>query len=85
VTCGSPQDALERIAGLAGVRDAALFGRDLHVVTPDAETLAPVVREALAELGVETVERIAPSLEDVFVSLIEAKDRAEGTQREVRR
>ena len=85
VTCGSPQEALERIAGLAGVRDVALFGRDLHVVTPDAAAAESSIRKALAGLQIETLERITPSLEDVFVSLIEARDRAEGEQREVRR
>ena len=34
--------------------------------------------------GIERVEKITPSLEDVFVSLIEARDRAEGVQEEVR-
>jgi ABC-2 type transport system ATP-binding protein len=34
---------------------------------------------------VQQIERIVPSLEDVFVSLIEARDRAEQPQEEVRR
>jgi ABC-2 type transport system ATP-binding protein len=33
----------------------------------------------------ERMEKIVPSLEDVFVSLIEARDRAEQPQQEVRR
>ena len=85
VSCSSPQEALERLAALPGIRDVALFGRDLHVVTPDAEAIVPEVRKALASFQVDAVERITPSLEDVFVSIIEARDRAEGEQREVRR
>ena len=85
VSCSSPQEALERLAALPGIRDVALFGRDLHVVTPDAEAIVPEVRKALASFQVDAVERISPSLEDVFVSIIEARDRAEGVQREVRR
>jgi ABC-2 type transport system ATP-binding protein len=34
---------------------------------------------------VSRIEKIVPSLEDVFVSLIEARDRAEQPQQEVRR
>jgi ABC-2 type transport system ATP-binding protein len=45
----------------------------------------PNIREALAGFQINALERITPSLEDVFVSLIEARDRAQGTQREVRR
>ncbi len=86
VACASPQDAMDTVAGLPGVRDVALFGKDLHVVTADAEELSPRLLEALPREGfaVEAVERVAPSLEDVFVSLIEAKDREEGAQREFR-
>jgi hypothetical protein len=32
-----------------------------------------------------SVEKIAPSLEDVFVSLIESRDRADQPQQEVRK
>jgi ABC-2 type transport system ATP-binding protein len=35
--------------------------------------------------GEARIERITPSLEDVFVSLIEARDRADQPQAEVRR
>lgn len=86
VVCASPQDALDAVAALPGVRDVALFGRDLHVVTADSEALAPRLLTALPAAGfaVEAVERVTPSLEDVFVSLIEAKDREEGAQREFR-
>ena len=48
---------------------------------------AGAVRGLLDARGyrVERVEQIVPSLEDVFVSLIEARDRAEQPQQEVRR
>jgi ABC-2 type transport system ATP-binding protein len=74
-------DALEIAARADGVREAALFGPLLHVVVADAGTAAPAVRIALESAGiaVEHVERILPSLEDVFVSLIESEDRASRT------
>ena len=52
-----------------------------------ATEAADAIRRALAERGhrVERIEKIVPSLEDVFVSLIEARDRAEQPQAEVQR
>ncbi len=84
VTCDRPHQALGVAAAVAGVRDAALFGRNIHLMTADAEILAPRLRAALesASFRVEAIERISPSLEDVFVSLIEARDRADGAQQE---
>jgi len=66
-------EALEVLTVLPGIRDAALFGRAIHVTVDDAEAAVPVFRHALAERGV-TVDRVAPvapSLEDAFVSLVE--------------
>jgi len=84
VACDRPHEALGLASKVEGVRDAALFGRDIHLMTEDAEALAPRLRQALAEVGFQVglVERITPSLEDVFVSLIEARDRVEGAQQE---
>lgn len=85
VSCDRANEALGAVAAMAGVRDAALFGRDIHLMTEDAEALAPRLRRDLEAAGfrVGQVERITPSLEDVFVSLIEARDRADGAQQEV--
>ncbi|WP_026853892.1 ABC transporter ATP-binding protein [Geothrix fermentans] len=84
VSCERPHEALGVAAGLEGVRDAALFGRDIHLMTEDAGDLAPRLRQVLEARGfqVGTMEPITPSLEDVFVSLIEARDRADGSQQE---
>ncbi len=84
VSCDRAHEALGVASLVDGVRDAALFGRDIHLMTEDAEALAPHLRRALEVAGfrVDTVERITPSLEDVFVSLIEARDRADGAQKE---
>ncbi len=73
-----PQDAMDEIAALAGVREVALFGRGLHVVADDGEAVAERIRQYLTKRGfaVERVAPITPSLEDIFVALIEAHDRA---------
>jgi ABC-2 type transport system ATP-binding protein len=77
VAVDHPVAALERLGQEPGLREAALFGSVLHVSVPDAAAGAPAVRAALEGSGlrVERVERIAPSLEDVFVSLIESGTR----------
>jgi drug efflux transport system ATP-binding protein len=78
VVCERPQDALEEVRQLDGVKEVALFGRSLHVVAVDGEAAARVVGARLRQLGLGTqkIEKIVPSMEDVFVSLIEARDRA---------
>ena len=87
VLCERPQDAMAEIEKLPGVQEVALFGKGLHVVTADAEAAAVAVRDLCVRRGHRPtrVEKIVPSLEDVFVSLIEARDRAEQPQQEVRR
>ncbi len=84
IACDRPQEALAVVSAAEGVRDAALFGHEIHLITEDAEHLAPALHKTLKDAGhaVESIERITPSLEDVFVSLIEARDRREGAQRE---
>jgi ABC-2 type transport system ATP-binding protein len=87
VRTGRPQETAELLGKLSGVRGAALFGEAVHVVAEDADEAILRVRAALegAELPSDRVERIPPSLEDVFVSLVEERDRKEEETREVRR
>ena len=77
---------LPEIAKLPSVKEAAMFGNGLHVVTADGPRATAEVRQLLDAGGyaVERIEKIVPSLEDVFVSLIEARDRADQPQEEVR-
>lgn len=87
VLCDRPEMALGEIERLPAVKEAALFGKGLHVVAADASQAIAQVRRCLAQcgLGLQRIEKIAPSLEDVFVSLIEARDRAAAPQQEVAR
>jgi ABC-2 type transport system ATP-binding protein len=52
--------------------EVALYGAQLHVVVPCAEEARPLVASLLASEGitVRSVEWIAPSLEDVFISCV---------------
>jgi ABC-2 type transport system ATP-binding protein len=85
--CERPQEALEFLENLPNVREAALFGKGIHIVVEDAEKAVENIRRTLVERGFKVfqIEKILPSLEDVFVSLIEARDRAEQPQAEVRK
>jgi ABC-2 type transport system ATP-binding protein len=86
VLCEQPQEAMLALETVDGVKEAALFGKGLHVVVDrQAEGVVRAIRAALTarNFAMSRVERIVPSLEDVFVSLIEARDRQEPPQAEV--
>jgi ABC-2 type transport system ATP-binding protein len=52
--------------------EIAFYGAQIHAVVPDAESLKQPIRELLASAGVQvnSVEWIAPTLEDVFISAV---------------
>jgi ABC-2 type transport system ATP-binding protein len=69
--------ALDAAGSAPGVREVAVFGSGLHVTVADAAVVA-ALRAALEAAGVrvDAIAAISPSLEDVFVSLVERADRA---------
>jgi ABC-2 type transport system ATP-binding protein len=73
----APLDTMRAIEQVPGVVDVAIFGGGLHVVVDHPDAAMGHIRGKLAELGIEVrrLEQIPPSLEDVFVALIEAEDR----------
>jgi ABC-2 type transport system ATP-binding protein len=64
-------NAVEVLQSAPGVLDAAVFGNALHLVVPQAESAIPAIRSYLQSNGIAVgkVEKIRPTLEDVFVSL----------------
>jgi drug efflux transport system ATP-binding protein len=84
VICERPQDAIAEIDGIGAVREVALFGRGLHAVAVDSGAAAAAIRQRLDARGyrIDRIEAITPSLEDVFVSLVEARDRAQKSAKE---
>ncbi|MFA5263175.1 MAG: ABC transporter ATP-binding protein [Opitutaceae bacterium] len=85
--CESPAEAMETLERLPEIKEVALFGKGLHVVAPDAGLAEAAIRAALPKSGhrIDRLERITPTLEDVFVSLIEARDRSGSPQEVVSR
>jgi ABC-2 type transport system ATP-binding protein len=71
VECAALGPAVDALQSAPGVLDAAVFGSALHLVVPQADAAIPQVKSFLAERGIAVgkIEKIRPSLEDVFVSL----------------
>jgi ABC-2 type transport system ATP-binding protein len=87
IDCDRPNEAMLALERAPAVKEVALFGKGLHAVAADPVAAEEQIRTVLAGAGhrVARLERIVPTLEDVFVSLIEARDAAAGRQQEVRR
>lgn len=71
-------EARRIVAGAAEVLSSTLVGSRFHLVVANAATAMSALTARLAARGVrvENVETIAPSLEDVFVSVIAERRRA---------
>ncbi|GBD33681.1 MAG: ABC transporter ATP-binding protein [Gemmatimonadales bacterium] len=64
--------AVEVLAGVPGVLEAAMFGRRVHAMVEEESSGRKEVAERLAGAGlsVSAIRPVAPSLEDVFVALV---------------
>jgi len=69
ITCAQPAAVLRRLRELSGVRDATLFGERLHVVVDDALQNAALVQATAQDASSVDIRPVAPTLEDVFVTL----------------
>ena len=72
-----PLETMRALEGLEGVRDVAVFGGGLHVTVDNVEAGSQKIRTALEAKGivVRRLEEIEPSMEDVFVAMIETEER----------
>ncbi|MFN8636917.1 MAG: ABC transporter ATP-binding protein [Chloroflexota bacterium] len=70
--CDRPMDAVRLLPGAPGVREVALYGVNVHVlIDPLLQSGAGLTAWlAEAQIVVDEVQPISPSLEDVFISLI---------------
>ncbi len=71
-----PLDTMRALEGIQGISDVAVFGGGLHVTAGDRGAVERV-RQALEAKGIaiHRLEQIEPSMEDVFVAMIEAEER----------
>jgi len=72
ITAADPPAAVHALGRVPGIRDVTMFGRTVHAVAEDEAAARASVPAALDAAGVawERMERIEPSLEDVFVGLV---------------
>jgi drug efflux transport system ATP-binding protein len=77
VSCPRTLDALEALENETWVFEAAVFGTRLHVVVADPEDGRTRILERLESAGnvPASVERIVPSLEDVFIHTVLREDK----------
>jgi ABC-2 type transport system ATP-binding protein len=77
IDCPAPAEAQAILELLPEVRDVAVYGLLLHAVVANAASDAGAMVAALQRAGIPVnhTERIQPSLEDVFVSLVGAEHR----------
>jgi ABC-2 type transport system ATP-binding protein len=74
ISCDDPLKGEQVADSLPGVMDAALHGVQLHVSIRE-EAVFPSLERAFAEAGIhiENHEFIQPSLEDVFITMVEER------------
>jgi ABC-2 type transport system ATP-binding protein len=75
VRTNRPADVAQLLRGLPHVVDAAMFGRWVHALVPDADEAITTIPGFLAPHGihVDGIGQVPPSLEDVFVSLVRSE------------
>ena len=76
IECEPLGNAVEVLQSAPDVIDAAVFGNALHLVVRDATAAVPQIKRYLSDrsIAVGHIEKIRPSLEDVFVSLTTTND-----------
>ena len=72
ITTHAAREARPIVARLEGVLSATLVGDSVRAVVDDAALRTGAIEGALAEahLSIDEIERVAPSIEDLFVSLL---------------
>jgi ABC-2 type transport system ATP-binding protein len=75
IDCDQPEAAMQVLRramanGELEAHDTAFYGAQIHVVVPDAARARELIGGLLGDAGivVHTMDWIAPSLEDVFIS-----------------
>jgi ABC-2 type transport system ATP-binding protein len=73
IDCNNSADqAIPLLRNLNLFEEVALYGALIHVVTNNASEHIPLIEKSLTDhgLGITSIDRIAPSLEDVFISSV---------------
>jgi ABC-2 type transport system ATP-binding protein len=76
IECQPLMSGLEAIENMPFVHDVALFGAALHITVTDAQTAIPLIKAELEKKDIQVlnIQKIEPTLEDIFVALIESEE-----------
>src|SRR5262245_2130279 len=72
----NPTENLSVLRRLPGIADATLFGQTIHLLAEESVTVKDVLRHLRLENEQASMRPIAPSLEDVFVTLTRTREKA---------
>ena len=80
VRSSRPVDAMRALDGMPDVEKTSLFGTAVHAVLRQGSGSADVIAGRLRSAGidVESAGQVSPSLEDVFLDVVETAERARG-------
>jgi ABC-2 type transport system ATP-binding protein len=72
IDCAQPEAAIPVLREMHAFEEVALYGALIHAVATDVEAFKPQIEQKLKKAGVpiRTMDVIAPSLEDVFISSV---------------
>ncbi len=84
ISAANPDAAMRALkaaqqSGQVPLDEVALYGAQIHAVVPSAQTYKEVIRTMLSAEGVavRSIDWIAPTLEDVFISSVKAPGKKE--------
>ncbi len=77
ISLSDSEEWIDKLSSLDTVEETALFGLNIHALVKDSKISIPLIEKFLKESNAKDfrVKKIDPSLEDVFVSLIENYDK----------
>ena len=70
-------ESMKALEGAEGILETAVFGSGLHLTVRDPAMASVIIRDELSKrhIQIDRLEVIQPSMEDVFVAMIEEEDR----------
>ena len=80
VACSRVVEGMEAIQAMPWATEVSVFGNLIHVMVQEQAEAEPLIARTLEEIGIrlEHIQRITPTLEDVFLFLLEKKHQGTG-------
>jgi ABC-2 type transport system ATP-binding protein len=69
--------SMKALEGIEGIGEVAVFGSGLHITVRDIDSARNAIQAALSKhkIEIQRLDEIEPSMEDVFVAMIEEEER----------